>query len=58
LQSENDPTSKAAWYRERAADCVAEAERSQLTKSGFAYMAAQWLRLAALAEKWAAERKA
>jgi hypothetical protein len=58
LQIENDFASKAAWYRERAADCVGLAERSQMTNAGFAYMAARWLRLAELMEEWAAEREA
>jgi hypothetical protein len=58
ISVQDEPLSKAKWYRERAADCIALAERApEVTRAGFADMAAQWLRLAEIAEKWAAERK-
>jgi hypothetical protein len=44
--------SKVDWYRERAADCLALAERApNIAKATFADMAADWLRLAELAEQ-------
>jgi hypothetical protein len=49
-----DPSkSKVHWYRERAADCLALAERApEMAKATFADMAADWLRLAELSEQW------
>jgi hypothetical protein len=51
-----DPSkSRVDWYRERAADCLALAERApEMAKANFADMAADWLRLAELSEQWQA----
>jgi hypothetical protein len=50
--------SKAMWYGERAADCLALAEIApEATRAGYTDMAARWIRPAELAEKWEAEEK-
>jgi len=52
-----DPSKSGVdWYRERAADCLALAERApEGAKATFADMAADWLRLAELSEQWQAK---
>ena len=52
MQSET--TSRANWYRGRAADCLAINEHAPTdpVKAMLADMAARWLRLAELVHRW------
>ena len=51
---QGETTSRSDWYRGRAADCLALAERapSGPAKAMLANMAAKWLKLAELVHKW------
>ena len=50
----SETTSRADWYRGRAADCLACTEHAPTdpVKAMLADMAARWLRLAELVHKW------
>jgi hypothetical protein len=51
---QRETTSRADWYRGRAADCLAWTEHAPTVsvKAMLADMAARWLRLAELVHKW------
>ena len=51
---QGETTSRSDWYRGRAADCLALAERapSGPAKAMLANMAAKWRKLAELVRKW------
>ena len=59
MQYEFASASRAECYRERAADCLAMAERApEAVKTLLADMAASWLRLADMVEQWDAKYEA